>query len=100
MIFLKVRNVLWRTVFVVFIIISLSACLPLQNEPEETDGTEEQTPTVTAPEVQVEANYYRSVYPYISSETRGTIQSYLGEYRFDADRLELGLVDVAQDYYS
>ncbi|WP_025026132.1 CamS family sex pheromone protein [Caldalkalibacillus mannanilyticus] len=54
-----------------------------------------------APSVQVEERYYRGLAPFKPSETRGSLfrADTLQSYRLDADRLELGLLEIAQEFF-
>lgn len=78
--------------------LSLAGCLPQQEESPDTTEFE-RLPSVIAPSVQVEEKYYRGLQPFVSSKTRGSLQTSLSRYRLDSDRLELGLLEIAQDYF-
>ncbi len=43
--------------------------------------------------------YYKTILPYVSSETRGLVYSYLPN-RYDIDEFEMALMRHSQDYYS
>lgn len=79
---------------------SLTGCVHKEEEPTETIelDNQEDFPSVIAPSVQVAEQYYRGLHPFKASQTRGTLYSSLANYRLDADRLELGLLEIAQDY--
>ncbi|WP_126425145.1 CamS family sex pheromone protein [Brevibacillus marinus] len=55
------------------------------------------TPTVS-PVIEVSGEYYTSVVPYKPNQTRGML-SRLSSYRIDFSRLELGLLEIAQETF-
>lgn len=76
----------------------VSGCLPSKtntNDELEIDVP----PAESAPTIYVQENYYGGLLPFVTSQARGTLDTYLGNYRLDSDRLELGLLDIAQDYF-
>lgn len=76
----------------------LSGCLPSKtNTMDQLDI--DVPPMESAPTVYVQENYYGGLLPFVASQARGTLDTYLGNYRLDSDRLELGLLEVAQDYF-
>jgi protein involved in sex pheromone biosynthesis len=77
---------------------SLAGCLPKKEEQPEVIEIEEPS-LVIAPSVQVEEKYYRGLLPFISSQTRGSLQTRLNRYRLDSERVELGLMEIAQDFF-
>jgi protein involved in sex pheromone biosynthesis len=81
-----------------FIISSLTGCLPKTDEEPEVIEFEEPS-LVIAPSVQVEEKYYRGLLPFKTSLTRGSLQTRLNRYRLDSERLELGLMEIAQDFF-
>lgn len=92
------KRILSYSIVTPLLLISLVGCLPLQEE--SPDATEfDRLPSVIAPSVQVEEKYYRGLQPFVSSKTRGSLQTSLSRYRLDSDRLELGLLEIAQDYF-
>jgi protein involved in sex pheromone biosynthesis len=80
------------------IIASLAGCLPKNEEEPEVIEFEEPS-LVIAPSVQVEEKYYRGLLPFETSKTRGSLQTRLNRYRLDSERLELGLMEIAQDFF-
>lgn len=80
----------------------MTGCVQQEEEPTERIGLDDQDafPSVIAPSVQVAEQYYRGLHPFKPSQTRGTLYSSLANYRLDADRLELGLLEIAQEYVS
>lgn len=87
-------------IFISLIGLILTGCTKEQEEQRIVNESPD-SPSVIAPSVQVEEKYYRGLAPFKSSKTRGTLltRTTLEEYRLDADRLELALLDVAQDYF-
>lgn len=75
----------------------MTGCLPDREEPTDTLEIND-LPSVITPSVQVAEKYYRGLHPFKESNTRGTLQNSLSAYRLDADRLELGLMEIAQEY--
>lgn len=96
---MSTKHVVRQTMVMIVIAFLLVACVPTR---ESTAGEWDidAAPAVEAPSVQVAENYYRGLQPFVSSETRGTLQTYLDDYRLDTERLELGLLEIAQEYYS
>jgi protein involved in sex pheromone biosynthesis len=80
------------------ITVSLVGCLPQKEQVPEVIEFEEPS-LVIAPSVQVEEKYYRGLLPFLPSETRGSLQTRLNRYRLDSDRLELGLIEIAQGFF-
>ncbi|WP_307396146.1 CamS family sex pheromone protein [Bacillus horti] len=80
------------------LILMLTGCLP-----DRTDTTDELDldlpPIDHAPTVYVQEDYYSALLPFVTSQARGTLDTYLGRYRLDAERLELGLLELAQDVF-
>jgi protein involved in sex pheromone biosynthesis len=84
--------------FISMILILLAGCLPERESPLEELAISD-APSFEAPSVQVAENYYRGLQPFVTSETRGTLQTYLHRYRLDTERLELGMLEIAQERY-
>lgn len=90
----------WRLILsmltTVLILTIISACLPIQNEPMTPANDTREVSSIVAPSIEVQERYYGGVSPYLTGETRGRLYSNLSRYRLDADRLELGLMEMAQ----
>lgn len=71
----------------------VAACSILSDEGESAPAT----PTVS-PVIEVSGDYYTSVMPYQPNQTRGMLSSLSG-YRIDFSRLELGLLEIAQETF-
>lgn len=80
-------------------VLLLSGCLPFMSSDTDNDPLIDPTPGREAPSVHIEENYYRGLQPFKASTTRGTLQTYLSGYRLDTERLELGLLEIAQEYF-
>lgn len=99
---MKARHVNWKKYMALSICCSLllfvlAGCLNKEEKPVESIEMNDFS-SVIAPSVQVAEKYYRGLHPFKASQTRGTLHSSLAHYRLDADRLELGLLEIAQDY--
>lgn len=80
-------------------VLILSGCLPTgQNQPEEQQDNQD-LPPVIAPTIDVEENYYGGLSPYKPSQAKGMLYGNLNNYRLDTERIELGLLEMAQDYF-
>lgn len=87
------------TLFVATVVFGLTGCFLFEEEPLETVEVPDQRSVIT-PTIQVEENYYRSMIPFEASSTRGKLYSNMKNHRLDADRLELGLLEIAQEHFS
>ncbi|MDQ0340097.1 protein involved in sex pheromone biosynthesis [Caldalkalibacillus uzonensis] len=86
--------------FIALLVAGLSGCLPNQEQEEivEPDDPAEQVQRVT-PTVQITETHYAGLSPLQESPTRHLINERLRGYRLDQDRLELGLLEIAQEYF-
>ncbi|MBE3554268.1 MAG: CamS family sex pheromone protein [Thermicanus sp.] len=73
----------------------LSGCIPL-GEPKAPTTPQDQT--VITPSIPVGEEYYQTLLPYVKSSAEGTYAE-MGN-RVDADRLELGLMELSQKIFS
>lgn len=98
----KVKKSLKKYGIILVTTLLTTGCIQTKQENPETvlpDQKEERVEI--APSVQVEEKYYRGLSPFKPSSTRGSLfmSSTLDNYRLDADRLELGLLEIAQDHF-
>ena len=81
------------------LILLLAGCTePPVPEVPDTSETEQNLEEQLLPNVYT-SEYYKTILPYVSSETRGLVYSYLPN-RYDIDEFEMALMRHSQDYYS
>jgi protein involved in sex pheromone biosynthesis len=83
------------------LVMTLSGCL-IQGEKDEGDkiGTAIKQEERVNPTVQVAEDYYAGLAPLKDSPTRNLMAETLAGNRLDRDRFELGLMELAQNYFS
>ena len=84
----------WLMVLCLFV---LTGCFPFEEE-EPAELPDSEDASVVAPDIEINENYYQGVVPYEPSQTRGRLYSSVN-HRLDADHVELGLLEIAQDYF-
>ena len=85
-------------IYILSLTLLLSGCtLPTLTKKEPTISDEEQgTALIISPSANVADAYYQGILPYSPSQTRGL----LGGTTFDSNRFELGLLEIAPEYFS
>jgi protein involved in sex pheromone biosynthesis len=83
------------------VVLTMSGC-QTKDEPKNLIVTPKESTEEIAPTVQVEEKYYGGLSPLEPSTSRGLLLagSTLDQYRLDAERLELGLLEIAQGYFA
>ena len=81
-------------------ILALTGCLMNQEQSDDGGGPSLEQGERIRPTVQIEERYYAGLAPMQESPTRTLLAERLAGNRLDRDRFELGLLELAQNYFS
>lgn len=87
----------WLAIFMTILL--LSGCIPtLERNEEVIQDSEEQEKSII-PNYQISESHYRSILPFVPSQTRGMVVSNLRS-KYDIAEFETGLMRVAKEHFS